>query len=90
MEKRYRKSMRVCDLFSISQEFCEIGGLSLLNKYGSLSLLLADFYPQWEVKKQWNFEDMQNQFQFIEWAGKKLGVMKTSDWYKVTQKVRIL
>jgi hypothetical protein len=59
-------------------------------------LLLSTVYPEYEWLP-WKFVRSQNQFwndpknqrKFMDWAGKQLQIKEMSDWYKVTQKVKI-
>ncbi len=73
----------------------DAGGTSILqyNK-GSIQQLLVTVYPELEWLT-WKFtntpkyywEDLGNQIEFMERAGKNLNIEKLEDWYRVTQKV---
>jgi hypothetical protein len=62
----------------------------------SLSLLLMTIYSDYKWLP-WRFShvpngywsDMQNQKQFIDWAGKQLNFVNREDWYKATTEVQI-
>jgi hypothetical protein len=73
----------------------ELGGAQLLNKYNnSPSLLLAKIFPDYEwlpwkflntPKHFWSVK--KNQIQFLDWAGKRLGIRDFTDWNKISTKV---
>src|SRR5207237_587250 len=68
------------DWYNITQEdFMKNGGEILLETYGSLSNLVRSLYPK--PIGYWN--NMENQREFIDWLGKKLGYSKMDDWYRV-------
>jgi hypothetical protein len=72
-----------------------LGGYSLLNKYqSSPSRLFSTVYPEYEwlpwkfdhcPQKYWN--SVNNQKQFLDWAGKQFQYKEMSDWYNVSVKV---
>jgi hypothetical protein len=73
----------------------DLGGRGLLSKYNnSFSLLLSSVYPEFKwlpwrftvaPRKFW--DDIGNQKEFLNWAGKELGIKDMSDWYIIGQKV---
>jgi hypothetical protein len=74
-----------------------MGGNTLIHQYnGSLSVLLAENYPEYEWLP-WKFEkcprnyweDLKNQRKFADWAGKQLNIKEMSDWYNVKNKVTL-
>jgi hypothetical protein len=58
--------------------------------------MLSSMFPQYEWLP-WKFthcppnfwNNVDNQKKFIEWAGKQLNCNEMSDWYKVSQKVKL-
>ncbi len=67
----------------------------LLKKYeNSLYNLLSEVFPEYDWLP-WKFQyppkdywrDVLNKRNFLEWAGKQLGVTKMEDWYKISGKV---
>jgi hypothetical protein len=77
------------------KDFRAIGGTGIISRYKwSNYQMLSTLYPKFEWLP-WRFdkcpnnywENLKNQRQFIEWAGKELGVKDMNDWYKVTHKV---
>jgi hypothetical protein len=74
----------------------DIGGNRLLVKYNlSPSLLLYNVYPDYDWLT-WKFDncprnywdDVKNQRNFMDWVGKQLNIIKMSDWYNITEKVK--
>ena len=73
----------------------DLGGTQLLKKYNqSPASLVSAVFPEHEwlpwkflntPKHFWNA--VKNQRQFIDWAGKQLGVKDLNDWYKIPVKV---
>jgi hypothetical protein len=79
----------------LEKDIADVGGLGLLNKYDSSILqLLATVYPEYEWLP-WKFpqcprnywDSIDNQKNFMEWAGKQLNIKEMSDWYSVSIKV---
>jgi hypothetical protein len=75
----------------------DIGGGSLLRAKhsGSPYSLLSEVYPEfdwlpWKFVKSptnsWEIKKIQNKF--LEYATEKLNIKESSDWYKVTRKVK--
>jgi hypothetical protein len=68
-----------------------------LKKYnGSPSQALVGVFPEYNWLP-WKFaatpknfwQDLKNQRNFMDWAGKQLNIKDMSDWYNVTQKVNL-
>ncbi len=80
----------------LKKDIDDLGGGWLLHaKYnGSIYLMLFSVYPDYEWLP-WKFaqspkffwEDVKNQRQFMDWAGKQLGVESLEDWYNVSARV---
>jgi hypothetical protein len=76
------------------KDFRDIGA-RLVSKYnGSMYKLMSSVYPEYEwlpwrfVKSPHNFfVDNKNKRDFLDWAGKKLGIKELDDWYNVSLKV---
>lgn len=86
---------RMEDWYKVTwKEIQDNGGTHLLRKYGSSpSELIQKVYPEYPWVSQrlqtfpkgyWNSEE--NQKDFLDWLGKKLGFVKVEDWYTITGK----
>ncbi len=74
-----------------------MGGSNLLLLYNSsLTELFSSVYPEFEWVP-WNFRqtdnknffgDEKNRREFMDWAGKELGVKELTGWYKISNKVK--
>jgi hypothetical protein len=90
------KSKRNFLEISYCKDLLEVGGGSLLHsKYNSsIFLLLSKVFPEYEWLP-WKFantpkniwSDEKNVRNFLDWAGKQLGVKEMADWRSVTTKV---
>jgi hypothetical protein len=99
MSDWYKISQKVdfyCKKVTQIKDFFDVGGASLLtNKHTSLSALLPAVYPEYKWSS-WRFakmpknhwDNVNNQRDFVNWAGNQLQIKETSDWYKITQKVQ--
>lgn len=75
-------------------DIAEKGGRAFLEKFGnSPTKLLQSVFPEhdwmtWrhQVVPHGYWEVVENQRDFVDWAGKTLGLKKMEDWYKVTKK----
>ncbi len=83
-------------MFVIFQDLKNIGGGGLLDHFNnSPFILISNVYPEYEWLP-WRFnqvpkgywDDMKNQRNFMDWAGKQLNYTNREDWYKVTIKVK--
>jgi hypothetical protein len=72
----------------------EIGGATLLEKYGSLANLLSSMNPDfnflpWKQEKAptgyWN--DLKNQRKFMDWAATELKITNLDEWNNVSKMV---
>ena len=82
-------------LFSIFQEFQDLGGRGLLLRYkDSPSTMLSAVFPE-HTWHEWKFqqtpkhfwESSKNRRKFMEWASNELKIKDLSDWYRVTSQV---
>ncbi len=81
--------------FIFLKNFAQIGCRGVLSQFnGSPYLLISSVYPEYEwlpwkfnqiPKGFWN--DMKNQRNFMDWAGKQLNYIIREDWYKTTAEV---
>ena len=72
-----------------------LGASKLLQHTKSLASLLVSVYPQynwhtWKFNKvpQGFWSSIENQKQFMNWAGSELKIKDMSDWYKISIKVK--
>jgi hypothetical protein len=86
------------DWYNVTREqFLEIGGNTILNKFNYSSIFLfSTIYPDYNWLP-WKFSmstlnywgDVKNQRTFMDWAAKELNVKEMSDWYKISNKVTL-
>jgi hypothetical protein len=76
--------------FSIFQDISNLGGASLLERYkDSPSQLLVAVYPEYDwlpwkfSKTSSNYWNPETKREFLNWAGKQLGIREISDWNTV-------
>lgn len=84
----------LADYYKLTKEAIILHGGDglLISRYkGSITTAMMDTYPDFSWKP-WLFEhtpkgyweDMENQKQYLEWLGKRLGYNSMDDWYKLT------
>jgi hypothetical protein len=72
-----------------------LGGGHLINLYDSSPhKLLSGLFPEydwlpWRLSPLNFWNDKKNQRKFMDWVAKELSITDMSDWFKVTNKVRV-